>query len=91
MRVIHKYSVPFGNGAYGRFEIQTYSDSTFLHVEMQGHVSCIWAEVDTDSKPVVEHLHVVGTGHEVPADAAHLGTWLDGPYVWHLYALKVPS
>lgn len=90
-KVIHKYTIPFGNGAYGMFTIETHADGTFLHVGMQGVMPCIWAEVDVDSPLEVEALAVLGTGHEVPEGARHLGTWLDPPYVWHLYALKVKA
>lgn len=31
---------------------------------------------------------VFGTGHSIPEDAKHCGTWLDRQYVWHLYELK---
>lgn len=88
MKVIYKYEIPFNSGAYGRFQVETFAVGEFLHVEMQGAAPCIWVEVDTDSAPAVEYLQVVGTGHEVPVGGVYLGTWLDGPYVWHLYALS---
>lgn len=95
-RTIHKYAIPFasGTGEHGRFSIETHEEGKFLHVALQPHpmggpVPVIWAEVDTDSKPETEELVVLGTGSEVPKGAQHLGTWLDGPFVWHLYALEV--
>lgn len=95
MRTIHKYVIPFApdTGEHGRFVIETREVATFLHVALQPRpmgrfAAVIWAEVDTDSKPEVEELVVLGTGGEVPKGARHLGTWLDGPFVWHLYALE---
>lgn len=34
---------------------------------------------------------VVGTGHQIPTTAIqHLGSVLDGPFVWHLFAEQPP-
>lgn len=47
-----------------------------------------WTEHEVDAGPEMRILHrVYGTGHEVPADAVHLGTCqvLSRPLVWHLY------
>lgn len=58
-----------------------------LSVEMQGGEPRIWVLVDL-SEPLVDyHFRVVGTGHEQSGlfDAKYIGTWQDGPMVWHLF------
>lgn len=35
-----------------------------------------------------QELQVFGTGQVVPDDAEHVGSVLDGPFVWHLYRLQ---
>lgn len=35
-----------------------------------------------------QEMQVFGTGQVVPDDAEHVGSVLDGPFVWHLYRLQ---
>jgi hypothetical protein len=48
---------------------------------------CIWAEVNTEN-PIINHsVNVVGTGHDITnlTFKRHVGTFLQGPFVWHVY------
>jgi hypothetical protein len=68
-----------------------------LHLEKQGDTPCLWVEVPSDSfynSKKVEYEErefvIIGTGWEFGVaeigDAGYyVGTWLEGPYVWHLY------
>lgn len=50
-------------------------------------VPCVWVEVPSD-KTALERItiFVVGTGNPVPAAAAHhVGSFVQGPFVWHIY------
>lgn len=48
---------------------------------------CIWAEVDTSTPAAYLHpFFVRGTGHEVPENAKHIGSFVDGGFVWHIYS-----
>lgn len=46
-----------------------------------------WCEVETaeGEAPTLEPFRVFGTGQPIPSGAAHHGTVLVGPFVWHLY------
>lgn len=52
---------------------------------------CLWALVDTESEPEVRRFRIVGTGHEIPFDAAYgneyIGTFqlMDGALVLHVF------
>jgi len=35
----------------------------------------------------MQEVQVFGTGHLIPLDAQWLASFIDGPLVWHLYAL----
>lgn len=58
-----------------------------LCVQMQKGVATIWCEIEVGEEFVTRSFEVVGTGWEFSADAAleYVGTWQDGPFVWHLY------
>ncbi len=46
---------------------------------------CIWAIVESDNATEKRLFAAVGTGHAIPLDGRYLGTWDDGPFVWHLF------
>lgn len=52
---------------------------------------CIWAVIDSGYKSVnVIDVYVVGTGNPIPdASVSHLGSFNQGPFVWHVYTNKV--
>ena len=48
----------------------------------------IWALVDAEHEMVDRTFTVVGTDEPLPdTPAGHIGTWRDGPFVWHLLEL----
>ncbi len=48
---------------------------------------CVWVQhADPDGRKIDRDLFIVGTGHEVPQPANHLGSFVQGPYVWHVYS-----
>ncbi len=86
-RTIHRFDVPINEG------VQTipvdHPDNVVLVSDsdrIQTGVA-IWAEVDLDFTPFWLPVQVFGTGHPIPSDAVHLGSWSSGPFVWHLYAV----
>lgn len=65
-------------------------DPRIVHVAVQHDVPCVWVEHDPSlvgSSPPLR-VEVVGTGHTVPAEARHAGTFTmsDGRFVFHVYA-----
>jgi len=61
----------------------------FLGVQMQHDQPTAWALVDP-AKPRLEYkIRMYGTGHEIPFcdnDRTHIGTVIDGEFVWHYFA-----
>jgi hypothetical protein len=45
----------------------------------------LWVLVDPDAPREYRSLHVVGTGHPVPEGGKHVGSWIDDPFVWHVF------
>ena len=53
----------------------------------------LWVEADCPddfpvSGPEVRPVQAFGTGHVIPDGAEHLGSCIDGPFVWHLYDMS---
>lgn len=47
----------------------------------------VWALVDDDEEPEVRRFRIYGTGHPLPRHSRHVGTYGDGPFVWHVFEL----
>lgn len=45
----------------------------------------VWCEVRPGQPEHTFIMDVIGTGHQVPRDARHVGSIQDGPFVWHLF------
>lgn len=46
---------------------------------------CIWAIVDPIEPLRRQKLYVVETGHPLPSATSHLGSFVDGSFVWHVF------
>lgn len=56
----------------------------FLDVQLQNDDAHMWFEVDPDAKTEPRKFFIVGTGHEFNG-GKYLGTFQNGPFVWHVY------
>lgn len=50
-------------------------------------VLCFWLEVDTSNSHETIMVAMVDTGKEIPRGGIHLFSMLDGPFMWHFYAV----
>ena len=68
-------------------EIEMPQDARILHVECQQVTPCIWALVDPDAPKVARRFRLLGTGHHAIREdlGCHLGTFQQGPFVWHIF------
>ena len=81
MRTIHKYPLAIIDE-----QIITSQLSKWLHVGLDSQgTPCIWAEVDTRNEKVRCLIRIVGTGNPIPNGSEHIGSFVQGPFVWHVY------
>ena len=87
MRAIYKYPIAAFAGAVTRVKMPL--SFQFLKVEKQGSSAYFWALVDLSSQDVDRVFRVMPTGAQIESKDEYrytfLGTWLDHPYVWHLF------
>jgi hypothetical protein len=87
IRAIYKYRIA-GFRALP-FELPLGPDDQIQFVGLQRGVPHLWAEVRLESNgcrvPAVRRFHIIGTGSPIPPNAEHVGTWIDGDFVWHLF------
>lgn len=78
---VWKFRIPMDE----EFCLEIPSDPDILHVDVQHGDPCLWARVDPDRPFAKYTFYIVGTGHDIPPGLAHVGTWQEGPFVWHLF------
>jgi len=45
----------------------------------------VWIETRTGLRNQTREFHVIGTGHEIPENCTHVGSFIAAPFVWHVY------
>lgn len=91
MRAVWKFPIDVSTvGGTVSPEITMPAGAKIVHVAQQrvGDVVTLWAEVNPDARVrETRYFAIIGTGHPIPDGYEHVGTWLDDPFVWHLYEL----
>jgi hypothetical protein len=83
MTTIYKYPIEITDEQ----EIPMPFGAEIRHVGLDPEGSpCVWAEVENTNTPEPVRLFIVGTGRRMPDEAAnHVGTFIQGPFVWHVF------
>lgn len=81
MRTIHKYPI--------KATIEMPVGAQILKVDTQGLSPMLWAEVEDNASYETRYFDVYGTGWVVDETEGtkvhHVGTYLQGDFVWHVY------
>ena len=60
-----------------------------LTVKLQNDIPTLWAIVDTDEDlNFSRHICIVGTGWGLGDNMEYITTYLDGPFVWHVFEIN---
>jgi hypothetical protein len=82
MKTIWKFPIPIQD----KFELHLPYIHKVLLTSLQDEQPQVWIEVDTSSsKNIPFKFYVRGTGHEIEENTYHVGSWIQSPFVWHLY------
>lgn len=83
MKTIYKYPIEI----HARQLVQMRAHAKVIHAGLDPAGNpCLWAEVDTDARLVNYEVYIVGTGLAMPeATVRHLGSILQGEFMWHVY------
>jgi hypothetical protein len=82
MKTIWKFQIPIQD----EFELYLPYIHRVLLTALQDEKPMMWVEVDTSSsKNIPFKFFVEGTGHEIEPSTVHVGSWIQPPFVWHLY------
>jgi hypothetical protein len=69
--------------------IEMPKEAEILSVQIQnGQMfnACIWVKVNPENELEKRQFEVIGTGHSFEdSNKEYIGTYQDGPFVWHLF------
>lgn len=98
--IIFKYQLP-DNYTVEQFRILLPSMGKVLTVQMQNGKPHIWVQFEPGARKCERDFLVVGTGEQFEIReerlgpmsrevqmSKYIGTWQDGPHVWHLYEMR---
>ena len=83
MKTIYKYQLTLSDNP-----ISMIKGAEILTVKLQNGTPTLWALVDEDEYLQESRLIVIrGTGHTIEDNAKHITTYMDDPFVWHVFEL----
>lgn len=83
---IHKYPIEITNRQSIKLPLgYAIINVGFDHEDRRISRLCIWAAVNTESTMMDVEIIIVGTGHPLPHVGDHLGTVVDGSFIWHVF------
>jgi hypothetical protein len=85
MKTIWKFEMSQGDMPHPVCQLDMPAGAKVVRVARQGAAICLWAIVESDNALQPRLFATVGTGRPIPLDVRYLGTWDDGPFVWHLF------
>lgn len=82
MRRVYKYHI----GIHPNTTLELPLGAKFLKADVQSHEFFLWFEVNLNPITESRTFSVHGTGQDINSPHENwLGTFADGPYVWHVY------
>lgn len=90
MKTVHKFPILYGKAI--ELMLDPASKVVLVGKDWASKSLCIWIELDKSRGPefaVRTKFEIYGTGHDIPHNAKHIGSYVDDPYVWHLYQVPV--
>ena len=80
--VVWKFPLRLSGGAAQPIEMP--AGATVVLVAMQDDDPTLWVRCDPRAPRTRREFRVVGTGHTFDGDLHHVGSCIDGPFVWHV-------
>lgn len=83
MITIHKFPIEIKRGVQ---TIAMPDGARIIHVGLDPiGTPCLWARVNTAHPMTLVEVILVGTGWEMNAHGEHLGSFVQGGFVWHVF------
>lgn len=82
-KVIYKYPLMVGFPTTVNFPV----GGIVKFFALQMNEPTVWVECLKDAATVKRQVQCFGTGEDIPIDALHLGSVMQGAYVWHFYLM----
>lgn len=88
MRTVHKFFVPHNSPAAAELPpmpIRRSAPVRLAGLDPRSGQPAVWIEVETTAPAGERRMVAFGTGDELPDGWVHVGSLIDGSFVWHIY------
>jgi len=82
MRTIYKY--PVNLTGFTTVHLPIFGKIVRVGLDPSANI-CFWVEMNLGDELFPRSFCIIGTGHEIPDDFNHIGSFSDGPFIWHMY------
>ncbi len=88
MTTIYKYPIEITDTQ----ELSLPQGAKILHAGLDAQRQpCIWAIVEPNNPPRPTPIYLTGTGGPLPPEPyRHLNTFIQGPFIWHVFLPALP-
>jgi len=95
-RIVYRFEIPIDERTHAvpAGKIVYVSEYRFRDRNVQSRRVEVWIEIQDDineyggARTEHQELRVFGTGQQIPLQAQHVGSTLDGQFVWHVYRVS---
>ena len=84
---VWKYSLPVP-GEEARLGLRVGAELVHMGPDPSGSIA-VWYELNPIAPIKWWCFEIIGTGHQIPQDSQHIGSYVAGPFVWHVYRTLV--
>jgi hypothetical protein len=92
MRTVYKYPLHVDYQQTIRVSREVGVSSKIVHVGLDPTgMPCVWVENRPGPINELFVIFVVGTGQPIPENTEHVGSFVQGSYVWHAYLQYHPN
>lgn len=90
MRTVYKFLIPFASNAEESppMPVSPSAPIRLTGLDPRSGQPAVWLEVETEAdQGPGRRMMAFGTGHDIPKGLTHVGSLIDGSFVWHIYEL----
>lgn len=85
---IFKYEIETGPFSITKLTVPNNFNPIHTGLDPEG-MPCIWMEVGTGDPLCLVEVLTLGTGAQTSGIHNHVGSFVQGPYVWHAYMRRI--
>lgn len=86
MRVVYKYPIAITDRQMVAVHKEAGTSTKIVHAGLDPNgIPCVWIELIPGTYIETYEICVIGTGNPIHGNVEHIGSFVQKPFVWHIY------